>query len=137
VNERYLLDASALLALIGDEPGADVVHSLLRAAHITAVNLAEVVKKLREWGVPSCDVEATLADLRIPLCPGPETVEQAILLGEVAVAGRHFGLSLGDAVCIASAAFSGLTAVTADRKWKDVVPTLPGLGGRAIIVTIR
>jgi ribonuclease VapC len=119
VGNRYLLDASAVLALIGNEPGADRVLPLLASSTITAINLAEVVKKLRERGVPSEDLAATVSDLQIPLEPGPSDQQQAIRLGELAATGRAFGLSLGDSVCLAVAAWSGLIAVTAERRWVE------------------
>jgi len=58
VSSRYLLDASAVLALITAEPGAGKVFPLLAASAITPVNLAEVVKQLREKSVPLDEVEA-------------------------------------------------------------------------------
>jgi len=116
------LDSSAVLALIWNEPGADQVQPLLMAAEMTAVNLAEVVKKLRERGVPKEDVDAIVSDLQIPVGGGPGNLEQAVAVGEVAAAGRPFGLSLGDSVCLAMADWSGLTAVTAERRWTEVMP---------------
>jgi len=41
-----VLDASAVLALVQDEPGADLVERELGGALLCAVNLAEVVGKL-------------------------------------------------------------------------------------------
>jgi PIN domain nuclease of toxin-antitoxin system len=120
--DASLLDASGGLALIGNEPGADRVRPLLALSAITAINLAEVVKKLREKGVPREDVEATVSDLQIPIEPGPSDVPQAILVGELAATGRAYGLSMGDAVCLAAAAWSGRTAVTAERRWKEALP---------------
>jgi ribonuclease VapC len=122
VSEIYMLDASAVLALIGNEGGAERVRPLLASSAITAINLAEVVKKLRERGVPREDVEATISDLQIPLERGPSDLPQAIQVGELAAAGRAFGLSMGDAVCLAAAAWSGRTAVTAERRWADAAP---------------
>lgn len=127
MSDRYLLDASAVLALIGDEPGADRVLPLLARSAITAINLAEVVKKLRERGVPPEEVAATVSDLQIPLegWPtegGPAGLQQAVQLGELAATGSGFGLSLGDAVCLAVAAWSGLTAVTVERRWTAAFP---------------
>jgi PIN domain nuclease of toxin-antitoxin system len=100
MSDRYLLDASAVLALIGDEPGADRVLPLLARSAITAINLAEVVKKLRERGVPLEEVAASVSDLQIPLQGVPADVQQAVQLGQLAATGRAFGLSLGDAVCL-------------------------------------
>jgi ribonuclease VapC len=130
VTDRYLLDASAVLALMGGEPGAERVSSLLASSTITAINLAEVVKKIRERGVPSDEVAAILSDLEIPLEPGPADAQQAIRLGELASAGRAFGLSLGDSVCLMAAALSGRIAVTAEGRWAEAMPD-------AKILTIR
>ena len=122
MSNRYLLDASAVLALIGNEPGADRVLPLLAWSSITAVNLAEVVKKLRERGVPLEEVAATVSDLQIPLEAGPANLQQAIQLGDLAASGRAFGLSMGDSVCLAVAAWSGLTAVTTEQRWAEALP---------------
>jgi PIN domain nuclease of toxin-antitoxin system len=130
VSERYLLDASAVLALVGCEPGADRVESLLDASSITALNLAEVVKKLRERGVPASEAKAIVSDIQLPIEPGPVDSAQAIELGELAAAGRAFGLSMGDAVCLTVAGWSGRIAVTAERRWAEAAP-------EARILTIR
>jgi PIN domain nuclease of toxin-antitoxin system len=119
VSNRYLLDASAVLALIGEEPGADRVLSLLASSAITAINLAEVVKKLGERGVPLEEVAETVSDLQIPLEAGPADLQQAIQLGELAASGRAFGLSMGDSVCLAVATWSGRIAVTTERRWVE------------------
>jgi PIN domain nuclease of toxin-antitoxin system len=61
-------------------------------------------------------------------------LRQAIRLGELAAAGRAFGLSLGDSVCLSVAVWSGLTAVTTERRWiewmREAMP-------EAKILTIR
>ena len=134
MSDRYLLDASAVLALIGNEPGADRVLPLLASSAITAINLAEVVKKLRERGVPLEEVAATISDLQIPLEAGPADLPQAIQLGELAASGRAFGLSMGDSVCLAVAAWSGRTAVTTERRW---VECMRGAQPATKILTIR
>ena len=46
-----VLDASAVLALMHDEPGADVVAAAVGAASLGTVNLAEVIGKLVDAGV--------------------------------------------------------------------------------------
>ena len=51
-----VLDASALLALLADEPGADVVSGLVTSALMSVVNLAEVL----QWGIRRGEVVDTL-----------------------------------------------------------------------------
>jgi PIN domain nuclease of toxin-antitoxin system len=75
-------------------------------------------------------VEATVSDLHLPVEAGPSNVRQALLVGEAAARGRAFGLSMGDAVCLAAAAWSGRTAITTERRWKKAQP-------EAKILTIR
>jgi PIN domain nuclease of toxin-antitoxin system len=133
-EERWLLDASAVLALIGREPGAEIVVPILSRSAITAVNLAEVVKKLREQGYRSEEAKATVMALRIPLERGPVDFQQAIQLGDLAFLGRTYGLSMGDSMCLLVAGWSGRTAVTAERRWKEIPSeSLPGVK----ILTIR
>ena len=47
-----VLDSSAVLAVILEEPGADSVEALLPGAKVSAVNLGEVAAKLRDLGMP-------------------------------------------------------------------------------------
>src|SRR5207302_11171531 len=55
-----VLDASALLALINSEPGAERVVQALPGACISAVNLSEVAGKLVDKGVSEADVDSHL-----------------------------------------------------------------------------
>ena len=48
---EYVLDASALLALINEEPGADKVRPLLAQSIISAVNFCETIHRLRRRGL--------------------------------------------------------------------------------------
>jgi ribonuclease VapC len=128
MNEGFLLDASALLALVRREPGADVVREVLPNARIHAVNLAEVVKKLAEIGVPRNEIELSIEELQIPV-EEALTAAQATEVGLLAAGSRPQGLSLGDCVCLGVAESLALTAVTAERRW-------PGAfgGGREILL---
>lgn len=60
-----VLDSSALLAAILEEPGADAVEALLPGAKMSAVNLGEVAAKLGELGMPEATVETVLGGLQI------------------------------------------------------------------------
>jgi len=101
VSNRIVLDASALLCLLNDEPGADRVAEVLTRSLIGATNLAEVVSKLRERGLSLDEVKEALGGLHLdvrPLTPG-----QAMLIGNLRPATRPLGLSLGDRACLALA----------------------------------
>ena len=64
---KFVLDASAILALLNQESGAEEAASLLDQASVSAVNLAEVAVRLSDRGVPLADVRQTLGVLALPL----------------------------------------------------------------------
>jgi ribonuclease VapC len=113
-----VMDASALLALLNAEKGAEIVQDFLPNAVISAVNLAEVVARLSAIGMPEKDVRDTLALLGLEVTPFDE--EQAYQAGLLYPYGRQYGLSLGDRACLALAHTSAVTAVTADRAWVEL-----------------
>jgi PIN domain nuclease of toxin-antitoxin system len=110
-----VLDSSAVLALLFNEPGADAVKSALPGALLSTVNLAEVITKLGEKGLPSDAARAAVEVL------GAEIVnfefEQACLTGELRAVTRSAGLSLGDRACLALGRQRKLPAMTTDRAW--------------------
>lgn len=127
-----MLDASALLAYLHDEAGAEEVESALAdGAAIGAVNLGETLSKLAVVGEKPADVVQRLGDslgdlLRIE----PVTAEDAIRIAELVPRQRELDLSLGDRACLALALRLGLPVLTADRSWAaldkpDVRPIRP------------
>ena len=110
-----VLDASALLALLNAEPGAERVAACVPGAVVSAVNLAEVVGKLVETGMPVEDIRLALAGLGLQIADLDEGL--AYDVGFLRPATRARGLSLGDRACLAQARKSGLPALTADRGW--------------------
>lgn len=114
----YMLDASALLALMLGEPGAEAVHAVLPHARVSTVNLSEVVAKLQERGVPDDVIGASLADLDLGAVPFDR--DQAMRAGFLRTRTSGKGLSLGDRSCLAAAAAANAIAVTTDRKWGEL-----------------
>lgn len=116
---RIVLDASALLALLNQEPGWKKIPSeRLLGATLSTVNLAEVYSKLVHRGVPPeeawSDALAAVAETV------PFTEEQARIAGGLVAAGRPLGLSLGDRACLALALALKVPVYTADRAWKSL-----------------
>jgi len=118
VSKVYVLDSSAFLAMVNEEPGASMVEALLPVAVIGAVNLAEIVSKLRDKGVGEADVEAMLALFNLDV--RPLTAMQAFRAGHLRDVTRHSGLSLGDRACLSLAMELGAVALTADREWQQI-----------------
>jgi PIN domain nuclease of toxin-antitoxin system len=116
---RIVLDASVLLAVLNDEPGAEkLTPQLLAAATISTVNLAEVQSKLVSRGIDPDDAwEATLSPIREA---APFTPEQAKTAGSLIAQTRTLGLSLGDRACLALAIALKAPVYTADRLWKNL-----------------
>lgn len=114
-NAGYVIDASALLAALNDERGAQSVQAVLDEARISAVNLSEVVAKLQDRGVPDTEIDDILLDLDLTVVPFD--AEQAVRAGKLRTITRGEGLSLGDRACLALAMSSGATALTTDRAW--------------------
>ena len=110
-----VLDASALLAVLRDEPGAERVGARLEGASIGAVNLSEVVAKLIEDGVPEREIRRAIG--RLELDVHPFDLEHAYAAGVLRPATRPLGLSFGDRACLALAQSLGAMTLTADRSW--------------------
>ena len=115
---EMVLDASALLAFLHQEPGADIVEHVLDGSVISTVNWLEVSRKSLEWGRPVGLLRVGFAELGLDIAPF--TVEDAETAAEMYQATRSSGLSLGDRACLALARRLGLPALTADRRWIDV-----------------
>jgi len=111
-------DASAVLALIRDEAGANNVTPHVGQAAISAVNLQEVIKELLLSGLGAATIRAILDELRLDV--RPHDVEAAYAAAELHIQTREFGCSLGDRSCLALAILLGVPALTADREWKKV-----------------
>ena len=116
--ERWVLDASAILCLIHDEPGADVVLAALPDSVVSAVNLAEVVAKMVELGLDAPLIATVLEPLQLQVIAFDASQAEAsgLLRGPT----RSLGLSLGDRACLALTAHLGATALTTDRAWASI-----------------
>lgn len=118
---RIVLDSSALLAILHEEPGAEMFTQkagLLESSVMSAVNVAEAYGKL--VGVGIAPEEAWKA----VIAPVPEIVEfdqeQAKIAGGLLPQTRSLGLSLGDRACLALGIALKAPIYTADRAWKEL-----------------
>ncbi|MGK7904649.1 MAG: type II toxin-antitoxin system VapC family toxin [Hormoscilla sp.] len=119
-----VLDASALLAYLQGEPGADRVAEVLEiGAAIGAVNWAETLTKLADHGQDP-DVVATLLSnqglLNKTLLVYPVDENIARKIAQLRQQTRSMGLSLGDRACLALASQLTLPALTTDRAWSNL-----------------
>ncbi len=114
----YVLDASAVLAVLQEEPGAVRIEAHLDTGCISAVNLAEIVGKLQDRGLGDSEIDELVAlldlDTRILDKAG------AVFMGKLRQTTKLAGLSLGDRACLALAHSLGATAITMDGAWKNL-----------------
>ncbi len=109
-----VLDASAVLAYLQDEPGAAIVDASLAGAVVGAANWSEVLARLDDG------VEAALADA-VMTARGVriEPVSKADAQAAARLRRGRPELSLGDRLCLALAERLQVRALTADRAWGE------------------
>lgn len=91
---RPVFDASAVLALLHGEPGAEKLGILQPAAVVNAVNAAEVLAKLVSRGMPVAKAQSAFDALHL------ETLPFDPALVEVSARYVRKGVSLGTAVSL-------------------------------------
>ncbi len=123
--DRYVFDASAILAIYYNEAGSNRVRDRLSEGEslISAVNVSEVFGKLLDDDIAESDITTTFEglDLNVVAFDQDHAMAAAHLLSST----KHLGLSIGDRACLSLAQKTDATAVTADRIWKKVAdPTI-------------
>jgi len=120
-----VLDASALLAYLNDEPGAAAVEqALTKGAYIGAANWAEVLSKVAESGgepevlIGELEARGVLGQTLevLPLLP-----EDGPAIARLRPSTKPFGLSLGDRACLSLGLRLGLPVLTTDREWRKLI----------------
>ncbi len=115
----FVLDASALLAFLADERGKEYVAPALHTGTVGAVNLSEVVSKLRDRGLSEDETEEQVRGLLSLGCKvSAFGHDQALLAGHLRSTTKPLGLSLGDRACLALGIQLGLPVLTADHAWE-------------------
>lgn len=117
---KVVLDTSALLAFVNDEPGAQILmdNTLIGNLTMSAVNVSEAYAKLVSRGAK--------LSLAWEAVTGPVTEivsfdeEQGRIAGELVAHTKSLGLSLGDRACLALGIFLKAPVYTADRVWKQL-----------------
>jgi ribonuclease VapC len=112
---KAVLDASAVLAYVNGEPGAEIVAPVIGDSLVSAVNLAEIVTKLvaRTGSLELARTMLGIATFDV-VDFDRALAERA---GAFVTSTRPKGLSLGDRACLALAESQGLPVLTADRAW--------------------
>jgi len=118
IRGAAVLDASALLTLLFQEPGATAVANVIaQGAAVSTVNISEVAAVLVRH---ERDTDRILRAVAAQVTVEPFTAEDALAAAALWAPTRVTGLSLGDRACLALALRLGVPAVTADREWVTV-----------------
>ncbi|GAQ00105.1 type II toxin-antitoxin system VapC family toxin [Leptolyngbya sp. NIES-2104] len=115
---EVVLDASAVLALLNQEPGGEIVAQFIEQASISAVNFSKVVTKLAEAGTPEEAIAQILDNLSLEIISFEKT--QAVRAGMLRPLTRSLGLSLGDRACLALGLYLNQPIITTDRQWASL-----------------
>lgn len=114
----YAIDASAFLAIIRGEAGADIATARLPASLMSTVNASEALMRGVEKGAPLELMLEFLQAQDVRLIPfDADLAMKAALLRPTT---KHLGLSFADRACIATAISRKATIVTADRVWSTL-----------------
>jgi PIN domain nuclease of toxin-antitoxin system len=128
VNDSVVVaDASAILALLKQEPFDRFEPRHLFRAAISAVNLSEVLERLCSAGLSLLEAEQAIAELNLQVIDfdKPQAYRTAYLRPQT----RRAGLSLGDRACLALGERLDCPVVTADRIWATL-----GLGIEVVVI---
>lgn len=110
-----MLDSSAILAVILQEPGADSVADHLGDALVSTVNVAEIYSIASRRDVPMQLVQAFMAYQGLEIIP--LSIKDAEVAGRMQSLTASAGLSLGDRCCLALAIAHKAPVITADQAW--------------------
>ncbi len=114
----HVVDASAVMAVLQQEKGAEVAIPYLHGALFSAVNFSETLAKMSDRGIDVAACKALLDDLGLVVTPFDE--QQAILAASLRLRTRYDDVSLADRICLALALQKNLPLLTADTKWSTL-----------------
>ena len=115
---RVLLDTTAVLAALFDEPGASIVRSRGQHGAVSAANYSEILATLTDRGVPLDTAEQVVCGLNLEVLAANRAV--AVRAARFRALTRGLGFSLADRLCLASASIHRLPVLTTDRKWTTI-----------------
>lgn len=113
-----VLDASAVLTVYFDEPGADKVRAVLPGALLSAVNYSEVIGKALDRGEAFGVGLRKLAGMGLVIVA--HDAQLARRAGELRPVTKRLGMSLADRACLALAERERVPVLTADRAWSKL-----------------
>ena len=117
-RKAVVLDASALLAYMFQEPGHEVVANYLEESCISSVNLLEVASRLSRDGVSPKPVLEMIQTLGIAVVPF--SMEHVSTSARLAATAKQYGLSMADRICLGLGLDLSLPVLTGDTTWVEI-----------------
>ena len=118
-DQYVILDASALITLLSEERGHEIVASVLSKSIMSSVNIAEVAKFLIEKRhLTKEEVSNIIHSLIETIIPFDTNL--ALTSADIIRQTKILGLSLGDRACLALAISTGYTVYSSDKIWSKV-----------------
>ncbi len=118
MSKKVIFDASALLALIQEEKGAEIVKPLLKDSIMLTINVAEVLTTLQNVGIPPDDATEYISLFISELVDFD--LEQARAVANLYPQVKTKSLSLGDRACLTLGAMYKAPIYTTDKAWNEL-----------------
>ncbi len=118
----FVIDASALLAVLLEERGAEVVIPVLRGSAISAINFSESMVRAIDKGHPSRIVAELVDSFDLEIVAFDRS--HANIAADLRTHTRSIGASFGDRACLALALQRQVPVLTADTDWSKLDPGL-------------
>lgn len=117
-KEKWVVDASAVLAAIQDEQGGKYVKNHIDRCVISSVNWSEVLQKLSSSGSEADKIDAYLNALGLRVVDFTE--DDGRISASLWPSCKSLGLSLADRACLATGLRLKTKIITVDRVWKKL-----------------
>jgi ribonuclease VapC len=115
---KVIFDASALLALLNQEAGCEIVEKHLPHAIMSTVNISEVIAVLTEVEIPHKTAEEMVVEIIKEIVPFE--LSHALVSAAMRKMTKPYGLSFGDRACLTLAKLKNLPVLTADKIWGKI-----------------
>ena len=121
MSNKFVIDSSAIIALLEEEDGFDIVEKHLANSIISSVNFSEVIAVINRKVIDTKAAEESIKLLKNTLAHIVDfDSEQAYIAAMLDKTTKKQGLSFGDRACLALAKYKNLPALTADKVWKKL-----------------
>ena len=118
IKEKWVVDASAVLAAVHNEQGGEYVKQHIDRCIVSSVNWSEVLQKLNRLGSQVDKIDTSLKALGLKVIEF--TKEDAHVTASLWSSCKRLGLSLADRACLATGLRLQTKVITADRVWKKL-----------------